>query len=964
MMFPAAGHMAIAMEAARQYCEVKDIAIAGMTLRNVELKTALIVPETDTGLEIQLRLLQTSSSESDVSFSFSVESCTNDKWSVHSTGSVVPNTTKQDVPALVAHPLTLDHLSQRTTGKRWNDTFKRVGFEYGPSFDTLSKVRTHDKYYQAAGEIPIATTTTSAMVDESRYILHPAAVDSLLQLCIISIHAGLYQEMPWGVVPIKFEEVTFIPPTADEVSTVGQAIAWNDVRGDRARYFNTDAQLSTQAGKVLLEIKGLHTVAYEAALPPRSETRMKPMPYAGVVWKPDITISSPRDCLSASDKASPVTVALEIMDVLNHKQPLSSLLVADPSNSFDTEVLVSRIPSTVVLHLAQHDAPDALKDDTRFKRLSLREPCADLESLDIESQDLVIIAAPISDEKQSNKLRTMLSSKGQAILLVSEQDTQQTKNQLYASDISISEIALGGQTVLICSQNPTTNGHSQEAETTTLVYSRHHSATPHALANTMLELGMQVQVKELGKIDIATDKRIVLYNPSGNLLSQLEPTSFEALKDIVCAGANILWVTMGVGEGKCASGAMVQGFLRVAREEQKMSKLSLLDVDGNETFASIAKTLDNIMAPTTYAMETEYWLRSGTCHVSRLVPNEEINSRMIVDHEAEIQDTPLQAGQTLRSNFEGTNIIFARDDTLQRSILTPSQIELQVECLESHKQDLQSEIEGPRVISGTVLRMGSNVKSRLQGKTVVAFVSNPYDTIVRVEEDLSVECEPSIAHTLVQELPDLCRAENAIQGLPGSSGMQNVLLLPTSSSMIQAFTTLSKFHGFKLTIVADERCDNSASPYQHSVLDRSDISQIRRLMSVAGGPTAVIAHDFSSFSQEIWRSVQSGVYFIFNENTQKALSTPPDVGPFNRGARFCVSAVASTFKTNPRALGQILRQVRPMVKSVGLVSPCTLGALDASAEERSVLVYNYGKDMVKVEIPVFQIQTEKLKANV
>ena len=76
-MFPAAGHMAIAMKVTRQYCEVKDVIIAGMNLRNVELKTALIVPGTDTGFEIQLRLSRTSSVEGDVSFNYSIESCTN-----------------------------------------------------------------------------------------------------------------------------------------------------------------------------------------------------------------------------------------------------------------------------------------------------------------------------------------------------------------------------------------------------------------------------------------------------------------------------------------------------------------------------------------------------------------------------------------------------------------------------------------------------------------------------------------------------------------------------------------------------------------------------------------------------------------------------------------------------------------------------------------------------------------------
>lgn len=63
-MFPAAGHIALAIEAARQHCEITGVNMSGAVLRDVELKTALIIPDTDTGIEIQLRLAQNSSSKS------------------------------------------------------------------------------------------------------------------------------------------------------------------------------------------------------------------------------------------------------------------------------------------------------------------------------------------------------------------------------------------------------------------------------------------------------------------------------------------------------------------------------------------------------------------------------------------------------------------------------------------------------------------------------------------------------------------------------------------------------------------------------------------------------------------------------------------------------------------------------------------------------------------------------------
>ena len=204
---------------------------------------------------------------------------------------------------------------------------------------------------------------------------------------------------------------------------------------------------------------------------------------------------------------------------------------------------------------------------------------------------------------------------------------------------------------------------------------------------------------------------------------------------------------------------------------------------------------------------------------------------------------------------------------MQRSALEPNEVELRVEYRESHKQDLQLQAEGLKIVFRTVLRLGSNVRDHLLGKSVAAFVSNPCDTILRVQESLCVKCEPGIAQSLVHELPDLCRADNAIRNLTGSGVTHYVMLLPTSSSMVQAFTTLSRTYGFKFTIIADKKPSNGASPSPISVLERSDILQTRRPISNLSGPTAVVAHDISSFSQEIWRSIQPGGCFILNENT-------------------------------------------------------------------------------------------------
>ena len=971
IMFPAAGHMALAIEGAMQHCEVSKIDVHGMTLRHVDLKTALIIPETDAGVEIQLRLSQTSESlEAAPSYSFAVESYAAGIWTVHSEGSVIPVTPTHGSLAHFTHPVTPDVLSQRHTGKRWNDTFRRVGFEYGPSFSSLNNIRTHEKYHQATGEIPMRTTSIS-MTGESRYLLHPSTVDCLLQLVIISIHAGLYQEMPWGVVPINFEEVTFFPP-GEDADVVGQAVAWNNVRGDRARYFNTSAQLATPAGKVVLDVRGLQCVAYEAALPLRSETKKKSLPYTRVVWKPDLAIYPLEEALWAYTKTkSAVNAVLEVVDLLSHKQPLSSVLVLDSSEDIRISQILQSLPTTADLHFAQsvsdtaEDSPSA--EDGRVKRFALPKGTLDLKTLNLESQDLIIIgrkdASFLIDPESWSSLSPLIGAKGKAIILLSNDDLPQTRENVQKSGFSSIEIAFRDQTLVVCSVAQNTNGYAQEPDIVNLVYSRRHSAAPRALADAMADQGLSVQMKEIEEVDLVTDKQIFFYDPSASCLARPELASFEALKEIICSGRSVLWLTAGVNEGKCASGAMAQGFLRVAREEQKMSKLSLLDVDKSETFGSIAKTVATILASSTHTAspaEHEYWLHNGICNVSRVLFNEKLNDRMITNDES-AQEMPLPSQGLLRAVFDNSNIAFRQSDEFEMLPIGLAEVEIQVECLEVFKQDSRAEFEGPRLLSGVILNVGGAVKTLLRGMTVITYASNPYDTVVRVAEGMCVECEPSAAKALVYAVPDLCRAINAMQCTTGLVDKPHVLLLPTSEYVTRCFARLSETQGFRLTIVRDRRADSEtkmegAYIKVGSALDTSEISQIHRLIDEADSPIAIIAEDFSPFSQEIWRKIPSCGCFVIYGNKQKGISVAPDLGPFKRDARFCVTSIATIFEKNSKSLGKILQMAVSTIKDqessfVSIPSAVGIKTIEKASEDatvRSVLAYNYGHDIVKV----------------
>ncbi|KAF1978064.1 lovastatin nonaketide synthase [Bimuria novae-zelandiae CBS 107.79] len=938
IMFPAAAHMALAMEAARQHCEMNKIKVTGMTLRNVELTTALIIPEGDAGLEIQLRLIQHTTLESGPSFGFTVESYNNGDWTIHSKGYIValiaPITRAQP------HPVEENVLTQRHSGKTWNEAFRRVGFEYGPSFNALNNIRTHEKQYQATGEIPIVDKT-NLMVDESRYLLHPSTVDCLLQLCIVSIHAGLYQDMPWGVVPIKFEEVTItVPDGAATKGNIGHAVAWNNVRDERARYFNTDGQLATVDGTVVIDIKGLHTVAYEAALPP-AEKKTKALPYTGVNWMPDASLGGWDGLVDASTGDALAAVS-NIIKLLNHKTSLSSVLVLDLNASLDVTRVLDALPATATLNIAHSESSvlgEKASEDPRVHSHSYAGDAADLATLAAEQQDLIIIAekdaAFILESGDFQPLKESLGANGQAIYVVEDELALQTQEATSAIGLDGTLIRTPDKTLLV-SFNAT---ELRNQEKVTVVYSPNHSAPPQALVSAMTKQGLDVQLKGILDPTLGNEK-FVLVDLSGSLLARADTDSFEALKTLIMSGNPITWLTSGVNEGKSTGGAMVAGFLRVIREEQKMSKVTVLDLDKNETFASVAKALDAIINHP--RAEPEYWLHNGICHISRILPNTDVNSRMVVDA-SEAVDVCLPRGELLRGTFESGNLKLAQ--TRFDVPLAADKVEIQVEYSELRKQDQQANATEPRIVSGRVIQG----KKSLLGKTVLAYVSNPLDTVVRVPQNNCVEYSGAEGQELVYLLPDLCRAENALQSVAELTSLQDIqiLLLPTTPSLLEAFEQLSKARGINLRAVRD---------------DVPDMSEMHKIASEAAPALVVIASEFSSLTEELWRNIPSGASLVLlNENKEGTLTSPLDVSPFNRGARFWITGIGATFSQNPAAAAGTIKSAMGAVRevqhqSVPVVDVESLANSSQLPANRCVVSWKYGEDMVRVIPQQFAMQ--------
>ncbi|KAJ4288041.1 hypothetical protein N0V90_012057 [Kalmusia sp. IMI 367209] len=231
-IFPAAGFLTMAVEAAAQcHGEVVEAPpIVGFTLRNVKVSSTLEVPDTETGTEVILNVRRQDQKSTWVEFRITSLSTETEAWIEHCTGSIKIETAK------VYHTRSLiDQADLRSTDmSEWYSRFKAMGLEYGPCFCALSNLKTACN--RASANVDLTPTKSATMTTESSYWLHPASLDSCLQLANIAAFSGKSQKAKRAYIPVMFDGITIWNRQGAEIAGPGRAIAEAEMRSSRGTY--------------------------------------------------------------------------------------------------------------------------------------------------------------------------------------------------------------------------------------------------------------------------------------------------------------------------------------------------------------------------------------------------------------------------------------------------------------------------------------------------------------------------------------------------------------------------------------------------------------------------------------------------------------------------------------------------------------------------------------------------------
>ncbi|KAI1091033.1 hypothetical protein F5B19DRAFT_484177 [Rostrohypoxylon terebratum] len=303
ILYPGAGMLAMVLEGIRAI--TADLpGIEGYRLRDVNISSALVVPTTDDGVEVQLLMHPTDNYESKStakSWNFRIVSVVGEEWRLHCSGEVYP-----ELSATIDTICERDdaHESSKITKKRLSELRKRFisrvdipqfyedwakkGARFGRHFQSLENISINVDEREATASV--AFHEWNHLVEQgqmSKHLIHPVTLDSFLHVVYAAARKD-WDNLP-TMVPTQFIDTYFSRNLLKGLSEDRLFMHGNITgRGTSSLQGNVIA-IDNTTGEEMVVLKGCQLSGFGAV----SRTNDKPPHlFHQIVWKPDIAFLS------------------------------------------------------------------------------------------------------------------------------------------------------------------------------------------------------------------------------------------------------------------------------------------------------------------------------------------------------------------------------------------------------------------------------------------------------------------------------------------------------------------------------------------------------------------------------------------------------------------------------------------------------------------------------------------------
>ena len=748
ILFPAAGYIAMAVEAVRQaekasttdtntaYSDDKGNHYA---LRDVEFSRGLVL-EDDTEVYLMLTLAPMAAighgwwqfkvfslPESEMATPSALPSTS---WTENSSGLVCIQS-EVDIQ-LPLNPPNLGDFTHPVPAKLWHQAMENVGYAYGPAFQTQLQFECMEGSPSSRALLSL-TPPSAKWEPQSQYPMHVCALDGCIQSVFPSLYNGCRSKFQSLLLPRRITQMTLSGRTWRS----GEALAISSSKkgsSDTLVYDSNEGDL----------IMGFEGLTFSPLSVKQSFCDLHK--FAHVEWKPDFTHLDSDDKLQKvlSDvKEKPEAHLQELLNLMAHKIPNLRILelgldgksgnpfwLSDDSHSQDVRAACSEY------HFVSNDPSTVLTIEQQLSKSSLGNARSSLLNIhseafrhppDVSEYNLVLVTNFV--HRNESSLRTLLENvhglldKGGSLILHDVMQDSALGNgvvdgdnfvdlPLMLRDTGFTKIRQSPGGCIVCERGhrqvhdkkepvvtPAQNSiallrfHEETSPTITEI-SDHLQSSGWSISHLNADYGIEDLPQD--SIAMVLDE---LIQPVFQNMTEHQWSTIQRLAERKC---HLLWVTEGSQMGVTKpENAIGQGVFRTIRAETPTMHVTTLDVDSaSASSATCSSTIDEVLQRIKDArtnainsVEEEIVERGGLLYISRIRGDTVVNQ---CKDEEDAGAAPLVKLDFYASK-RPIHLVTERPGHLETSIfeegefvdvLEPPDVEVEVHAMGCNSQDL------------------------------------------------------------------------------------------------------------------------------------------------------------------------------------------------------------------------------------------------------------------------------------
>jgi acyl transferase domain-containing protein/NADPH:quinone reductase-like Zn-dependent oxidoreductase len=943
IVYPAAGYLSMAIEAAWQLCqEEHDTKVIGFTLREINIQSALVLTEqTESEVFISFRSPRyVVASLSQTWWSFYISSVTEDnKWTQHCHGLITVHQDPNPVDDVTGNresenerkklrSLVVDVESRGNNMEDVGDFYNHLtslGLEYGKTFANMTKACTSGNTCVAEITIP-DTAATMPMNYEYPFVIHPSTLDSMLHPVFVALSSGT-QMIQDPAVPISIDEVYV---SNDIASTPGDKLkvcATANKIDDNNLVASILAMDAEQDGNTNLSIVGLKCKVLPRDTNEANQDKENRMAY-NIEWLPDPDLlvgSAAVDFLSNKD---PFNTVAQYIRVLSHKNPQLSILELGAGAGVATLTVLRALggENGNPANFRQYIYTDNMNESSKqaAKRLTGWGSLIKFKTLDIEgdvvsqgfetnSHDVVVIAHGISQKSLALKNIHSILKEGGRIVVIGNAEQQEWDSQLRENGFSGADLVIktnaGPDNTIIVSQ--VAKKRTVAVKEVLVIAEEEESGVSVAKLTGLLQnADIKVNVTTFSQAQPDAKTCIVLSDMTSPILEKPDSKTWEILKSTFIKSEGVLWVTRGALIASSNPNAnLVTGFARTARSENGESTIVTLDLDCQiiQSGDAAAETIFSIFSerltngPSSPGKDVEYAERDGLLLIPRVkeasVTNMEIDS--LLAGPVPTEQYLSQPGRPLRASGKPDYIHFV--DIQQSEPLSDDHILIEVKAASLTKTDLlaSSGTEVPGFgsgVSGVVRAVGKAVTNFTTGdrvaglgkRTAASFYSDTASMFQRIPDAMHFDVAAALPATYISAYH---LAHNLAHIAPGNTVLIHEAALPIGHAIAE-FCKLLGATIFATVGTVDQKnkvINELGIPDSHILFNRnaSFVKGIGRMTNDTGVDVVFNSvHGDEELSRQSWNCIASFGCFIELDHQAITSNSCLEMRNFSKDASF------------------------------------------------------------------------------